>query len=81
MEVAQQLNTQIAASAPGSAPILDAEASAWVVQANAYSQMGMAELLRVNSTAMSNRSGELKDSTTQMQNLNQRMTKMLAPPQ
>ncbi len=81
MEVAQQLNAQIAASAPGSAPILDAEASAWVVQANAYSQMGMAELLRVNSATMSNRSGELKDSTTQMQNLNQRMTHILAPPQ
>jgi hypothetical protein len=33
MQVAQKLNDQIAASAPGTAPILDAEASAWVVQA------------------------------------------------
>jgi hypothetical protein len=81
MEVAQKLNDQIAASAPGTAPILDAEASAWVIQANAYTQMGMAELLRVNSASVSNRSGELKDSTAQMQNLNQRMTKILAPPQ
>jgi hypothetical protein len=80
MEVAQSLNTQIAASAPGTASILDAEASAWVVQANAYSQMGMAELLRLNSSNLSNRSGELKDSTTQMQNLNQRMINILAPP-
>ena len=46
MEVAQKLNDQIAASAPGTAPILDAEASAWVVQANAYTQMGMAELMQ-----------------------------------
>jgi hypothetical protein len=81
MEVAQKLNDQIAASAPGTAPILDAEASAWVIQANAYTQMGMAELLRVNGASISNRSGELKDSTAQMQNLNQRMTKILAPPQ
>ena len=73
MEVAQKLNEQIAAAAPGTAPILDAEASAWVVQANAYTQMGMAELLRLNSAGLSNHSGELKDSTTQMQNLNQRM--------
>jgi len=79
MEVAQKLNDQIAASAPGTASILDAEASAWVVQANAYTQMGMAELIRLNSAAISNRSGELKDSTTQMQNLNQRMIQMLAP--
>ena len=81
MEVAQKLNDQIAASAPGTAPILDAEASAWVVQANAYTQMGMAELLRVNSANVSNRSGELKDSTTQMQNMNQRMGHILTPPQ
>jgi hypothetical protein len=78
MEVAQKLNQQIAASAPGTAPMLDAEASAWVVQANAYTQMGMAELLRVNSANISNRSGTLKDSTTQMQNLNQRMQQILA---
>jgi len=81
MEVAQKLNDQIASSAPGSASILDAEASAWVIQANAYTQMGMAELLRVNSATVSNRSGELKDSTAQMQNLNQRMGHILTPPQ
>ena len=81
MEVAQKLNDQITASAPGTAPILDAEASAWVIQANAYTQMGMAELLRVNTASVSNRSGELKDSTIQMQNLNQRMGQILTPPQ
>jgi hypothetical protein len=80
MEVAGQLNQQIAASAPGTAPILDAEASAWVVQANAYSQMGLAELLRLNSASVSNRSGALKNSTTQMQNLNQQMLQVLTPP-
>src|ERR1700739_2305330 len=73
LEVAQKLNDQIAVSAPCTAPILDAEASAWVVQANAYTQMGMAELLRLNSAGLSNRSGELKDSTNQMQNLNQQL--------
>jgi hypothetical protein len=80
LEVAGQLNQQIAASAAGTAPILDAEASAWVVQANAYTQMGMAELLRLNSVSVSNRSGELKDSATQMQNFNQRMIQILNPP-
>ncbi len=79
MEVAQKLNQQIAASAPGTAPMLDAEASAWVVQANAYTQMGMAELLRLNSASVSNRSGALKDSTAQMQNMNQRMLQILTP--
>ena len=78
LEVAQKLNGQIAASAAGSAPILDAEASAWVVQANAYTQMGMAELLRLNSAGLSNRSGELKDSTNQMQDLNQQLQQTMS---
>jgi hypothetical protein len=77
LEVAQKLNDQIASSAAGTAPILDAEASAWVVQGNAYTQMGMAELLRLNSAGLSNRSGELKDSTDQMQNLNQQLQQTL----
>ena len=80
MEVAQKLNEQIAAAAPGTAPILDAEASAWVVQANAYTQMGMAELLRLNSASLSNHNGALKDSTTQMQNMHQRTTQIQTPP-
>jgi hypothetical protein len=79
LEVAQKLNDQIATAAPGTAPILDAEASAWVGQANAYTQMGMAELLRLNSAEGSNRSDDLKDSTKQMQNLNQRMVQILTP--
>jgi len=78
LEVAEKLNDQIAASAPGSAPILDAEASAWVVQANAYTQMGMAELVRLDSARLSNRSGELKDSTNEMQNLNNNLLQTLS---
>jgi hypothetical protein len=39
----------------------------------------MAELLRVNTANLSNRSGELKDSTTQMQNMNQRILQILTP--
>jgi hypothetical protein len=47
------------------------------VQGNAYTQMGMAELLRLNSAGLSNRSGELKDSINQMQNLNQQLQQTL----
>jgi hypothetical protein len=78
LEVAQKLNDQIAASAPGTAPILDADAGAWVVQANAYTQMGMAELLRLDSATLSNRSGDLKNSTNRMQNLNKNLQQTLS---
>jgi hypothetical protein len=61
--VSQQLLTQIQQAAPGSAPILEAAASAWLVRANAYSQSAMAELMRVRSTTIANQTGSLKAST------------------
>lgn len=79
LEVAQSLNQQIQAAAPGTAPILEAEASAWVLQANAYSQSGMAALLRVRTTELSNTGAAIKGSTAQTQQLNQNMQGILTP--
>lgn len=79
MEVAQQLNQQIQSAAPGTAAILEAEGSAWVVQANAYSQSAMAELLRVRSAGISNSSTDLKNSTQQTQQFDQNLTNFLQP--
>ena len=79
MEVAQQLNRQIQSAAPGTAAILEAEGSAWVVQANAYSQSAMAELLRVESAGISNSSTDLKNSTQQTQQFDQNLTNFLQP--
>jgi hypothetical protein len=63
LQVSQQLLTQIQQAAPGSAPILEAAASAWLVRANAYSQMAMAELMRIRSATIANQTGSLKAST------------------
>lgn len=81
MEVAQSLNQQIQTAAPGTAPILEAEGSAWVLQGNAYSQSALAELLRVRSAALSNSSSALKGKTSQAQQLNQNLQGVMAPAQ
>lgn len=57
---ADQINQQIGNSAPGSAPILEAQASAWLVRANAYTQSAMAELIRIRSIDLANAGAELK---------------------
>jgi hypothetical protein len=57
---ADQINQQIQNAAPGSAPILDAEASAWLVRANAYTQSAMAELMRVRSIDLANAGAQMK---------------------
>jgi hypothetical protein len=60
---ADQINQQIQNAAPGSAPILEAEAAAWLVRANAYTQSAMAELVRLRSIELADASAQLKFSS------------------
>jgi hypothetical protein len=65
---ADQMGQQISVAAPGSAPILEAEADVWVVRANAYTQAALAELMRTRGIDIANQSKMSKlaaaDSTT-----------------
>ena len=69
LQAAEQINQQLQTAAPGSAAILDAQASAWLVRANAYTQSAMAELVRVRSIELANRGAQLKFSTGHTTNL------------
>jgi len=60
---ANQINQQLQNATPGSAPILEAEAAAWLVRSNAYTQSAMAELVRVRSIGLANSGAQLKFST------------------
>jgi hypothetical protein len=53
---ADKMGQQITTAAPGSAPILEAEADVWVVRANAYTQAALAELMRTRSIDIANQS-------------------------
>ena len=65
---ADQMGQQISVAAPGSAPILEAEADVWVVRAQAYTQAALAELMRTRGIDIANQSKMSKlaaaDSTT-----------------
>ena len=61
---ADQMGQQISAAAPGSAPILEAEADIWVVRANAYTQAALAELMRTRGIDIANQSKLSKLATT-----------------
>ena len=60
LAAADPINEQIQNAAPGSAPILEAQAAAWNVRANAYTQSAMAELMRVRSIDLANASANVK---------------------
>jgi len=62
LQAAEQINQQLQTAAPGSAPILEAQTSAWLVRANAYTQSAMAELVRVRSIELANQGAQLKFS-------------------
>ena len=61
---ANQMGQQISQAAPGSAPILEAEADVWVVRANAYTQAALAELMRTRGIDLANQSAITKIATT-----------------
>lgn len=63
LDQANQLGRQIAQAAPGSAPILEAEADVWVVRANAYTQAALAELMRTRGIDLANQSALTKLAT------------------
>ena len=60
---ATQMGQQIAQAAPGSAPIIEAEADIWVVRANAYTQAALAELMRTRGIDLANQSAVSKLAT------------------
>lgn len=64
LAAADQMNQQIKNAAPGSAPILEAQAAAWNVRANAYTQSALAELMRVRSIDLANTSARIKFSAS-----------------
>jgi hypothetical protein len=61
---ADQMGQQITQAAPGSAPILEAEADVWVVRANAYTQAALAELMRTRGIDLANQSRAAKLAIT-----------------
>ena len=77
LEAAEKMNQQLQNAAPGSAPILEAETSAWLVRANAYTQSAMAEVVRVRSVELANASAQMKFAASHTANLRNAAGQML----
>jgi hypothetical protein len=67
---ADKMGQQISTAAPGSAPILEAEADVWGVRANAYTQSALAELMRTRGIDIANQSKLSKLAATDSTNSN-----------
>lgn len=54
LQAADQINASIQSAAPGSAPIVEAQAGAWLVRSHAYTQSALADLMRVRAIDLAN---------------------------
>jgi hypothetical protein len=77
IQVATQINQSIQTAAPGSAPIIEAQADAWLVRANAYTQAATADLMRLRAIDLANSSADIKMGATNTTNLRQQLMNLL----
>ena len=77
LQAASQINQSIQNAAPGSAPIIEAQADAWLVRANAYTQAATADLMRLRAIDLANSSADIKMGATNTTNLRQQLMNLL----
>jgi hypothetical protein len=77
LQAADQINQTIQTAAPGSAPIIEAQADAWLVRANAYTQAATADLMRVRAIDLANASANVKNGAANSAALQQQIYNLL----
>ena len=77
LQVANQLNLSIQHAAPGSATIIEAQADAWLIRAQAYTQNATADLMRLRSIDLANLSADIKLGATNTSSLRQALANFL----
>ena len=77
LEAAERINRSIQRAAPGSAPIIEAQAAAWLIRANAYTQAAIADLMRVRAIDLAGAAADVKSGATYNSALGQQLIDLL----
>lgn len=77
LEAASEINQSVQNAAPGSAPIVEAQADAWLIRAHAYTQAATADLMRLRAVDLADSSAELKMGASNTANLRQGLINLL----
>jgi hypothetical protein len=80
LQAADRINQSIATAAPGSAPILEAQADAWLVRANAYTQSATADLMRIRAIDLADASSRVKNGAANSSAIQQQIYNLLKRP-
>jgi hypothetical protein len=63
LAAADQMMTALGSTAPGTAEMIGAQAGAWVVRSQAYTQQALAEMMRLRAIVLACQGAQLKEST------------------
>ena len=77
LKAADQINRSIATAAPGSAPIIEAQADAWLVRADAYTQAATADLMRLRAIDLADASADIKNGAANTTAIQQQIYNLL----
>lgn len=77
LQAASQINQSVQNAAPGSAPIIEAQAAAWLIRSNAYTQAATADLMRLRAIGLANASADIKMGATNTTTLRQSLVNLL----
>jgi len=77
LAAADQINANVQSAAPGTAPIIEAQADAWLIRAHAYTQSALSDLMRVRAIDLANSGALLKMGSTWAGNTQQNIQNTL----
>jgi hypothetical protein len=77
VQAANQISQSIQNAAPGSAPIIEAQADAWLMRAQAYTQSATADLMRLRSIELANAGADIKLGAANTTSLRQALANIL----
>ena len=76
LAAADQMMTALASTAPGTAEMIGAQAGAWVVRSQAYTQQALAEMMRLRAIELAGQGAGLKESARFAQQTRDKLTQM-----
>ena len=76
LAAADQMMSALATTAPGTAEMIGAQAGAWVVRSQAYTQQALAEMMRLRAIELAGQGAQLKEAARLARESRNKLTQM-----
>jgi hypothetical protein len=76
LEAAEQMLNALAGTAPGTAEMIGAQAGAWLVRSNAYTQQALAEVMRLRAIELAGQGARVKEAARYTRQTRDKLTEL-----